>query len=219
MVSVSFSDLNMIVVLDGNIGAGKSSMLSYLRDKHDPSNLHCSLEPVALWRNVGGTDLLTECYAHKENSYFQAQSYIMSTMAELYSNKDENVSLNIFERSIFSTHKIFTQHFLNNNFLSKTEFHILEQQFELYVKTTPTPDVFIYLRCDPDTCLERIAHRGGLESGGTVSLEYLKNIHKLYDNFYLGANNRISRVIIVDSSGPKETVQFLLDLTIDDLFA
>ena len=214
-----FSELNMIVTLDGNIGAGKSNMLQYLNNQYTSSVLQCSWEPLALWRNVGGTDLLSECYANKEHSYFKAQSYFMSTMAEQYSNKNENVLMNIFERSIFSTHKIFTQNFLDHDFLSQSEFLILEQQFEFFLKTTPLPDVFIYLRCDPETCFERLAHRGGLESGGTVSLEYLQNIHKLYDSFYLDANHHNIRVIMVDSSGPRETVQFLLNLAIKDLLA
>ncbi len=211
----------MIISIDGNIGSGKSSGLQYLHNEFSSLGLRCFPEPVALWRNVEGTDLLAECYSKNESyTCFRTQTYIMSTMAKLYSDQIEDNSILIFERSIFSAQKIFAQNFFYNTSLSRTDFGILEQQFELFKQLTPVPDVFIYLRCDPETCLERINYRGNLESGGTVSLEYLQNIHKLYDQFFLEDNDRqIPMLRIVDGSGTEATVRSLLTLTIEDILA
>jgi len=205
----------MIVCLDGNIGAGKSSMLNFLTQTYAAAaaDLRCFKEPVSLWQNVGGTDLLAECYANNERAYFPTQAYIMSTMAQHYlsSYDDDAVKMNVFERSVYSTHKIFSQNYLNAQCISTTDYCILEQQFELFKLLTPFPDAFIYLRCPPETCWERINNRHE-----HVPLDYLKNIHQLYDSFFLG-NNLRQQVILVDGSGPQESVQSLIKEVVEEL--
>lgn len=210
----------MIISIDGNIGSGKSSGLQYLKSRwFQHGILRCFPEPVALWRNIGGTDILAESYLDGGSATcFRAQSYIMSTMAQLYSGLEiyNQSSINVVERSIFSAQKIFAQNFVNTDRISGTDFAILTQQFDLFKRVTPIPDVIIYLRCDPSVCFERVNTRGGLESGGTVSVEYLQNIHALYEQFFL-VNNEQTKIRIVDSSGPIDTVHARLRRVIEDL--
>jgi len=44
------------------------------------------------------------------------------------------------------------------------------------------------MRTDPEVCLQRINTRNRVEENSTITLEYLKNIHNLHDEWLLPAS-------------------------------
>ena len=116
------------VILEGLIGCGKGSLLSYLENT---SKVRCVEEPVSLWRNVAGTDLLKNCYVDTtNNNHFMLQSYILHTLAQLYMEEpSQQHHITFYERSIYSSFNVFTRHNWKNGLFTPTQFAILEQQF------------------------------------------------------------------------------------------
>ena len=62
-----------------------------------------------------------------------------------------------------------------------------------------TPDIVIYLKCNPETCYKRIQQRNR-NSEQTISLEYLERLHSKYEKLY--NNNLNVKVIEVDATQP-----------------
>lgn len=53
----------------------------------------------------------------------------------------------------------------------------------------PTPDVYVYLQADPETCMERIVKRDRAEELGPGMVDYLRTLHDKHEAVYgSGAN-------------------------------
>lgn len=50
------------VVIEGNIGSGKSSLLDFMSRKFSPSSALILDEPLEIWQNYDGVNLLVRIY-------------------------------------------------------------------------------------------------------------------------------------------------------------
>ena len=70
------SDRPFIVSVEGNIGSGKSTMLSYFEKFGD---VELVPEPVGQWCDLNGHNLLAKLYEDPSRWSFQFQSYVQLT--------------------------------------------------------------------------------------------------------------------------------------------
>jgi deoxyadenosine/deoxycytidine kinase len=174
-----------IITIDGNIGSGKSTILNYL---HSNYNIYIDLEPIDKWKTF-----LDNIYNNK-NNYFNFQIRVWLDRSWIQ-EKDYNTNI-IMERSPYFIRNTFNKYMYENNLITIQENNIIN---ELYNKTDIiwNSNNYIYLKSDPEKCLERINIRGR-ENEKNITLEYLKSIHKYHEDTYKKAIENNMNIINID---------------------
>lgn len=148
----------MRVFVEGNIGAGKSTFLKYLKEHSNGAEI--IPEPIEKWEDFCGFNLLKEMYEEPAIYGTPFQMYAMLTMFEAMTNK-ENAKLVFFERSFLSMKHIFipTMHTYGNMplesvcvFIAWIDFITKNRRFE--------PDVIVYIKTSAQVLSQRIKNRG-----------------------------------------------------------
>ena len=89
------------IVVEGNIGAGKTTFLQKFSGCPGVSVLS---EPVDKWRDIKGHNLLQRMYENPAGNSFLLQSYIQLTMLQQHlnniSNNNRRSAVNLMERSL-----------------------------------------------------------------------------------------------------------------------
>jgi deoxyadenosine/deoxycytidine kinase len=175
----------VIITINGNIGSGKTSVLNYL---HRYYKLSIDLEPIDKW-----TPYLNEFYKNKKSAFkFQIRVWLDRSWIQEKTDK----SLIIMERSPFFNRHIFVNSVYNENLITENEYAILN---DLYDKTDSvwSCNTYIYLRSNPENCIERIKKRGR-DCEQNVDLEYITKIHDLHESTYRKALDNNLNIICID---------------------
>jgi len=172
----------MKIVIDGLIGAGKSTQVDILSKITGKSVIK---EPIADWP-------LELFYKDPSRWGFMMQVAVLNS----YVNMKE--SSGIFERCPQSTHDIFWQNLVESKVVTAEENKIFEK---LYKYHSWNPDVIIFIDKSPEKCHEHIQSRD--QAGDTaVSLDYLKKLDILYTKHF--KNN--DKIHVVDGNQTIEEV-------------
>jgi len=174
-----------IITIDGNIGAGKSTILNYLHSNH---NIYVDLEPIDKWKTF-----LDNIYTNKKNYFnFQVRVWLDRSWIQ---EKDINTNI-IMERSPFFIRNTFNKYMYDNSLITIQENNIIN---ELYDKTDIIwkSNYFIYIRSNPKNCMERILKRGR-ENEKEITIEYLNEIHNLHEETYEKAIENNMKILCID---------------------
>jgi deoxyadenosine/deoxycytidine kinase len=197
-----------ICCVDGNIGAGKSTVLNKLKDE----GYLVFEEDLSNW---GG--LLDRFYQDPKRWMCTLQIKIFASMRSQYDrmrahkSKTNDLRSNyIFvERSPISS-MIFVENGVNNGFLTKDEQLLIH---DIYDHLVWKPDITFYINTDVDTCFERMRARNRA-CERDVDKTYLQFLHEGYIKTYTRQDMRDSSHII-DGLPPTDKVvrQILNKLT------
>ena len=173
-----------IITIDGNIGCYKTSILNYF---HKNYKLAIDLEPVDNW-----TDYLENLYNTPNSSYdFQIKVWIdrcwiqEKTATAVLMERSPNFIKNVFVRKAYEDKTISEKEYENIISLHKTTDELWK------------PNGYIYLRSDPDKCLQRINKRGRLAEKN-ITLEYIQQLHELHEKNYKEALSSNMNIIAID---------------------
>jgi deoxycitidine kinase/deoxyguanosine kinase len=190
----------IIISIDGNIGAGKSTIISQLKDtfKGMPNVLFIQ-EPVdTIWNTVvdsSGETLLSNFYRNPEKHAFtfQMMAYIsrLSILKEAVSNLDYDVI--ITERCLETDRNVFEKMLHDNGVIGKMEHAVYTMWFDEFYSPVRC-NAIIYIRASVDTCMARIQKRS--REGETVSREYITQCVKYHEDWIM---NDSRRLLIVDA--------------------
>jgi len=172
----------LTILVEGNIGAGKSQFLD--RFKVYP-NIQILQEPVEKWRNVNGNNLLQNMYQDPSRWALAFQTYVQLTMLEQHMKAEEPVKL--MERSIFSARYCFVENLKQEGKLQSSEYEVLDAWFR-YLNESPDihleVDLLVYLKTSPQVAYERLKKRNRGEEH-LISLDYVKDLHSLHEEWLL----------------------------------
>ena len=172
-------------ILEGNIGAGKSTFLSLIEKE---LSVQIVYEPHTKWQNVGpGENLLDRFYKDTKRWAYTFQSYAFITRVIEQQEKAKNNphGVQVLERSVYSDRYCFAKNCFEMGTLSALEWDLYQEWFEWLVSNySPAPTGFIYLRTDPEVCYERLSKRAREEEVG-VSLEYLSSLHAKHEKWLI----------------------------------
>jgi len=170
-------------VVDGNIGAGKSTFLRMLQQQLD---VHVVYEPCDKWQKVvGDENLLENFYRDTPRWAYTFQSYAFITRVleqeqHAYANAQP---IHVLERSVFSDRYCFAKNCHEMGLMSTLEWKLYQEWFNWLVDNyVQKPDGFIYLRVDPKVCHERLVKRNRQEETG-VAYDYLKKLHDKHEDW------------------------------------
>jgi len=92
----------ILIYIEGNIGCGKSTIMQHYNNY---KNVDILCEPIELWENFHGSNLLELQYKKQFNFLFQTTVYI-SRLEQM--NKCSK-SVRIMERSLYSSFEVFVE--------------------------------------------------------------------------------------------------------------
>lgn len=198
----------MIITIEGNIGAGKTSFAESLFKtlKNAGHPVVYIPEPVDSWKNVGGANLLEMLYSDRARWTFLFQVNALLQMTDIDKQALEyskNGLVVVKERSAYSTSNIFIP--LVSEYISAAERHVLDQlstttNRSLFSEINQTSDITIYLRTDPETCYLRVNKRGRPEEmNGRVNMRYLLGLHAIHEQQF-SKTFGTDRLIVADGN-------------------
>lgn len=172
------------LIVEGNVGAGKSTFLKML-DHY--LNAQFILEPHELWQNVNGENLLEKFYTDPSRWAYTFQTYVINTRiwAQQSALKNSFSRIHILERSVYSDRYCFSDALHEYGNITNLEWSLYKESWNWLIKEyCPVPTGFIYLRVSPETCYERIKQRSRSEESG-VPLSYLQKLHERHDRWLI----------------------------------
>jgi deoxycitidine kinase/deoxyguanosine kinase len=191
----------LLVSIDGNIGSGKSTTWDMLKEAYKSrDDVHFVEEPVDSWHHVkdaDGVPILTNFYKdHKTYAFrFQMMAYI-SRLALLRRTVREHAGrcrVIITERSVDTDRNIFAKMLYDSGDIAHDEYTIYNMWFDEFVRDLPVAGL-VYIRADPETCMERIAKRG--REGETIPLEYIQKCHDYHESWINGDTMTCKKLVI-----------------------
>lgn len=191
------------ILVEGNIGAGKSTFLKYF-DQF--KNVEVVLEPVEMFQNLNGTNLLELAYKETKKWAFPFQTYVHLLMLGSHL-KSTDKEIMIMERSLFSAQHIFVELLLQNDQIEQVEYDILQKWHDFHIKNfVNQPNLIIYLRAEPDVVFNRIKKRARVEENN-VDFDYIKKIHELHEKWLGRMECHDVPVLILDANQSAFEVQ------------
>src|SRR3990167_2260813 len=172
------------LILEGNIGAGKSTFLNIINKFLDSEVVY---EPHEKWQNVEGENLLDKFYKDTPRWAYTFQTYAFVTRVlehEKFSRKTEKEFM-VLERSVYSDRYCFAKNCFEMGTMSALEWHLYKDWFAWLVEQyTPKPHGFIYLKTDAEVCFNRLVKRNRLEES-EIPLEYLKMLNNKHNDWLI----------------------------------
>lgn len=162
-----------LVLVAGNIGAGKTSLAE---------RLGARLGWRAAFESVSDNPYLPDFYADMARWSFHLQVFFLGHRAEQHLELTNDSQSAIADRSIFEDAYIFARalHHLGN--LSERDYIAYRRVFDLVTAGLPAPDLLIYLKAPVPVLMERIRSRGReMESG--ITADYLSLLESFYDDW------------------------------------
>ena len=194
-------------ILEGNIGAGKSTLITLL-GKYLPHVSLCQ-EPTHKWNATeNGQSILTLFYEDQRRWSFTIETLAMISRVAHYMDEQKNdIDFLLMERSIFSGYYCFAKYGYQTGFLTDIEWEIYNKWFEfLLSKKAVVPQGFIYIKTDPEIAYSRIKKRDrGAEK--SITLEYITSIHEYHEQFLeakIGLSHDLSQVPVLTLDGNHE---------------
>lgn len=167
----------LVIFLGGNIGAGKSTIISELKEFKKIE------EKIDLWRNVDGFDLFG-AYLKNPKKYASIFQYIALLTKEIglieqMDNKSEPI---IVERSPIDDTLVFAQLLHDEGNISDEEFKthktIMTEFMNILSKKMNL--IYVYVYTPPDICFERMIKRNRPGEVESYTIDFFKKLDELY---------------------------------------
>ncbi len=167
-----------LVLVAGNIGAGKTSLTE---------RLGARLGWRTAFESVADNPYLADFYSDMRQWSFHLQVFFLGHRARQHLELARLAQSAIADRSIYEDAYIFARalHHLGN--LNERDYAAYRNVFDLIVSGLPRPDLLLYLKCPVPVLLNRIRSRArDIETG--LSEDYLALLDSFYDDWMQSFN-------------------------------
>lgn len=174
------------LVIEGNIGAGKTTFAKMLSAEYDARLI---LEQFA------ENPFLPKFYNDPEKYSFPLE---LSFLAERYGQlKKELTNRDLFHQNTIADYYFMKSLIFAQNTLARDEYNLYRNFFDIIYERLPKPDLFVYLHLPEELLLTNIRKRGR-DYEQSIDAEYLKKIREGYFTFFSQQSD--FPVLIVDTS-------------------
>ncbi|NJK98380.1 MAG: deoxynucleoside kinase [Bacteroidales bacterium] len=174
------------VVIEGNIGAGKTTLARMLSEKH---NAKLVLE------RINENPFLAKFYDNPDRFAFQME---LSFLADRYKQMNEELKdRDLFQPLTISDYYLMKSLIFSKINLGKDEFRLYRQVFDMMNQNAPKPDVYVYLHAPLNNLIKNIRNRGRFYEQRLQS-DYLVKIQEGYMDFFK-VNSEL-KILILDVS-------------------
>ncbi len=162
-----------LVLVAGNIGAGKTSLAERLGKR---LGWHVAYE------SVDNNPYLADFYADMRAWSFHLQIFFLGHRAEQHRQLTALPQSAIIDRSIYEDANIFARALYSLGNMTERDYNAYQRLYELVIGTLPRPALLIYIKASPATLLGHIRQRGR-EMENSVSADYLTLLGRFYDEW------------------------------------
>jgi len=186
----------MQICIEGNIGSGKSTVCEALQNK----GFQVIPEPIEEWK-----EWLSLFYSDRKRWAFSFQMKVLASHVAMGQGQGDIV---ILERSMLAGRYVFAQMLYNQMDITDKEWTVYKNYFDIVERW---PDVIVYIRLDPQVCLQRIQNRAR-EGEQIITAEYLHKVDFQYSNFLKYAATKIPVHIIDGNTSAEQVLQSILNV-------
>jgi deoxyadenosine/deoxycytidine kinase len=189
----------IIISLEGNIGAGKSTFLEYF-EKHlgEDSKWMFLKEPVHIWETIkdkNGKTVLANFYEDPKKYAFAFQVMAYTTRyQELKRIIKENTDCEgiICERSLDADKHIFAKMLHGDGLMDDIMYNIYERYFSEYEGNFQL-DGIIHIDALPETCFERVEKRSR-NGENKIELSYLQKCQECHHEWLSNTTTPVLKI-------------------------
>jgi deoxyadenosine/deoxycytidine kinase len=165
--------MKKFVAVAGNIGVGKSTLVSMLCD-------HLGWEPF--YEPVTENPYLADFYADMKTWSFHSQVFFLTHRLRSHFQLAQRAGSVIQDRSLYEDAEIFAHNLYLQGHITPRDYQTYRELYETASQFLPPPDLVVYLRASVETLMRRISNRGRAYER-TITPEYLDSLNKLYEQW------------------------------------
>ncbi len=199
----------LMVLIEGNIGAGKTTVGRAIAASGAFGFIE---EPTAAWRKDFASNMLDYLYSDVTRWAFTFQICTFITRAKTWPEIAARTDRRrvVLERSIFCDRFVFMENFYRAGMVQQVEYQLYCGLWDfLTLNYGVQPDLILYLRTPAEVCLQRIKERGRVEESG-ITLDYLLQLERLHDEWLLDGGD--SQVAVLDGERRWSTEEILAEV-------
>ena len=178
----------IVLSLEGNIGAGKSTILNALEKQLGKDSGWLFLkEPVHIWETIqdkDGKSILCKFYENPSKYAFSFQVMAFITRyQELKRMLKENPDCKgiICERSLEADKNIFAKMLHEDDLMDSMHYSIYDRYFQEYEGNYQLTGI-VHIDATPETCFTRVKHRSR-DGENNISFDYLQKCHDYHEKW------------------------------------
>jgi len=174
------------IVIEGNIGAGKTSLATRIADH---------LQARLILEEFAENTFLPKFYENPERYAFPVE---LSFLSERFSQLKKDLLINdLFSPIVVADYFISKCQIFARNNLQKDEYDLFLKMFEIVDSNIPRPDLLVYLYLPVEQLQRNISQRGRAYEQ-KIPDQYLENIQRQYLEFI--RLHEDLRVLLIDTS-------------------
>ncbi|HSV56353.1 MAG TPA: deoxynucleoside kinase [Magnetospirillaceae bacterium] len=164
------------LVLAGNIGAGKSTLVSLLAQR---LGFRPYYEPVA------ENPYLADFYSDMGRWALHSQLFFLTHRVKTHRALMDDLRSVVQDRSIYEDAEVFARNLREQGALSGRDWSTYLELYGTLADLLPPPDLVIYLRASVPTLRRRISKRGR-DFEASIPEAYLAGLNRLYEEWIEG---------------------------------
>jgi len=174
------------LVIEGNIGAGKTTLATMLS---------ADLNSKLILEGFSDNPFLPKFYSDPAKYSFPLE---LSFLAERYSQlKNDLASRDLFHELTIMDYYFMKSLIFAQNTLAPDEYNLYRKFFDIIYERLPKPDLYVYLHIPESKLIENIRMRGR-DYEQSIEISYLRTIKEGYFNFF--SQQTDFPVLIIDTS-------------------
>lgn len=184
------------IAVAGNIGAGKTELVSFLCRRYD-------LKPF--FEPNDTNPYLEDFYEDMKGYAFKSQIYFLTHKFRLHRELEQEPGTVVQDRTIYEDAEIFARNLYNQKAIDARDWQTYRELYEVASAALAPPNLMIYLRA-PVACLKQRIKGRGREMEQEIPTAYLKRLNDLYEDWF--SRYDLSPVITLES----DRMDYLTDL-------
>jgi deoxyadenosine/deoxycytidine kinase len=161
------------LVLAGNIGAGKSTLVSLLSERLGFQPFY---EPVA------ENPYLEDFYRDMERWAFHSQVFFLTHRMGTHRELSRDPRSVVQDRSMYEDAEVFARNLYEQGHMRERDWNTYCELYQTASQILPPPDLVVYISASVETLKARIAGRGR-PFEKAIQDEYLEGLNRLYDSW------------------------------------
>jgi deoxyadenosine/deoxycytidine kinase len=170
--------MKKFVAVAGNIGVGKSTLVSLLCD-------HLNWEPF--FEPEAENPYLPDFYQKMKRWAFHSQVYFLTHRLKIHQQIISRPNSVIQDRCVYEDAEIFARNLHAQGHIRNRDFDTYWELYQILSNFLPPPDLVVYLRASVPVLQERIKNRGR-EYESKIKKKYLAQLNDLYETWIKNFN-------------------------------